>query len=78
MTQLHEAKQDARKLRSYLFTAGEIGFRAYLAACIGALRDRARETKSPLDDVLIIVLSVAADRLFPPQTPPDDQSANLP
>jgi len=74
MTRLPVHK-DMRDLRVYLQKAGEVGFRAYVTLIMSTLRERARETSNPLDDIVVLVLTVAVDRLFPPPNP-GDQSAN--
>lgn len=70
------AVQDRRALRHYLQRAGEVGLKAYVHMIVGSLRAKAASTPNSIDDVIVCLLEVLVDRLFPPADPePEVQEA---
>lgn len=57
-------------LAAFLRKAQEHTLRAYLETIVGALSQRAAQTKSGVDDIAIVVIMVLMDRLFPQEKPP--------
>lgn len=68
MTQ-RRVRNDYTALRHYLRNAGEVGLRSYVEMLMGALRQRASQTASHIDDVIVIALEVLVARVFPAQQP---------
>lgn len=54
-----------KALAGFLAKAKEHTLRAYLETVLGALASRAATTKSGIDDIAIVVITVLIDRLFP-------------
>lgn len=62
-----------KALAGFLAKAKEHTLRAYLETVLGALAARAATTKSGVDDIAIVVITVLVDRLFPQEDKVESQ-----
>lgn len=76
MTRQRAPKQAHPALAAFLKKAQEHTLRAYLETVLGALAHRAATTKSGVDDIVIVVITVLVDRLFPQEEAAPESQGN--